>query len=88
MVARIERALRDENARFALGLLGELDRTIPGGQLNEERTAARVLAHCQLGSDAAPTLAREFARRYAKSAYRTRIAQSCATNATPETAPP
>jgi hypothetical protein len=87
-VARIERALRDDNARFALGLLGELDRTIPGGQLNEERAAARVIAHCQLGSDAATALAREFTRGYPKSAYHTRIAQTCGAADTPESVGP
>jgi len=77
MLARVERALRDENPRFALGLLGEMDRTLPGGQLLEERQAARALAHCQLGSEAAAERAREFAERHPQSAYLSRIRQAC-----------
>jgi len=77
MLARIERALRDENPRFALGLLGEMDRTLPGGQLLEERQAARALAHCQLGSEGAAERAREFAERHPQSAYLARIRQAC-----------
>lgn len=87
LLARIERALRDHNPRLALGLIGEIDRHVPGGQLTEERTAARAIAHCQLGNDAAPELAREFARRYPKSAYRTRVAETCADVAAGEIAP-
>jgi hypothetical protein len=78
LLTRVERALRDQNPRFALGLLGELDREIPGGQLAQERQAARVLAHCALGSDSAPKLASEFTTRHAGSAYLSRIAQACA----------
>jgi len=77
MLARIERALRDNNPRFALGLLGELDRMVPGGQLLEERQAARALAHCQLGSDGAAERAYEFAEQHPQSAYLARIRQAC-----------
>lgn len=78
LLSRVERALREQNPRFALGLLGELDREVPGGQLREERDAARVVAHCELDSDAAPKLKRDFTTRYAGSAYLARIAQACA----------
>lgn len=77
LLARVERALRDGNPRFALGLLGELDRTTPGGQLVEERHAARVIAQCQLGGEVASARARDFTARYPTSAYRSRIRQTC-----------
>lgn len=88
MVARIERALRDRNARFALGLLGELDRTVPGGQLKEERDAARVLAHCQLDGGSAAALRSQFTKRYPKSAYAGRIGQTCRALTTSESGAP
>ncbi len=77
LLTRVERALRDDNPRLALGLLGELDREVPGGQLAEERRAARVIAHCELGTASAPELARDFLARYASSAYRARIETAC-----------
>lgn len=76
-VARVERALRSQNPRLALGLLGELDRTVPGGQLVEERQLGRVVAHCQLGSESASTLAREFAQRFPTSPSAARVKQAC-----------
>lgn len=77
LLARVERSLRDDNPRLALGLLGELEREVPGGQLEEERQAARVIAHCKLGSESAPKFAADFAARYASSAYRDRIRAAC-----------
>jgi hypothetical protein len=77
LVARVERALRDGNPRLALGLLGELDRTNPGGQLREERDAARVLGRCALATESTPELAQEFAKRYPGSAYLPRIREAC-----------
>jgi hypothetical protein len=77
LLARVDRALRVDNARLALGLLGELEREVPSGQLEEERQAARVIAHCKLGTGLAPKLAAEFIARYAASAYRDRIRDAC-----------
>jgi hypothetical protein len=77
LVARVERALRDGNPRLALGLLGELDRTNPGGQLREERDAARVLGRCALATESTPEVAQEFAKRYPGSAYLPRITEAC-----------
>jgi hypothetical protein len=77
LVARVERALRDGNPRLALGLLGELDRTNPGGQLREERDAARALGRCALATESTPEVAQEFARRYPGSAYLPRITEAC-----------
>ena len=82
LLARVERALRDDNPRLALGLLGELDREVPGGQLGEERRAGRVVAHCELGSESAPRLAAEFEARYPASAYQARLRAACKTLAT------
>ena len=77
LMARIERALRNDNPSLALGLLGELERTIPGGQLREEREAARALGRCALASSATPQVAEAFAKRYPSSAYQPRIAEAC-----------
>jgi hypothetical protein len=83
LLERVERSLRADNPRLALGVLGELDREVPGGQLEEERRAARVIAHCKLGTASAPKLASEFETRYASSAYRDRIRAACAGAYTP-----
>jgi hypothetical protein len=76
LLKRIERALRDQNPRYALGLLGELERAVPGGQLVEERHAAKAMARCQLagGSDA---VASEFAKTHPGSAYASRVTETC-----------
>jgi hypothetical protein len=70
------------------GLLGELDRTVPQGQLGEERDAARVIAHCQLGSETAEKLAADFSRRHPASAYLARMKETCPVSAAmPRAAP-
>lgn len=81
LLGRVDRALRDDNPRFALGLLGELDRQVPGGELAQERQAARVIAHCLLGSESAQELAAKFKAQHAASAYRARIDQACSSDA-------
>jgi hypothetical protein len=83
LLARVERALRTDNPRLAFGILGELDREVPGGQLEEERRAASVIAHCKLDSPSAPKIASEFEARYPSSAYRARIRAACADSYTP-----
>ncbi len=45
---RAEHTIRSGNYPVALGLLRELDERFPKGHLLEERTAARVMANCQL----------------------------------------
>jgi hypothetical protein len=77
LLARVERSLRERNPLLALGLLGELDRDVPGGQLTEERQAARVMAHCALGSESAAKQARDFGKRHPGSAYLPRVEQAC-----------
>jgi hypothetical protein len=80
-LARVERALRDDNPRFALGLLGELDRSVPGGQLREERAAARALGLCALASEPSPEISEDFSKRYPGSAYLPRIVERCGRSA-------
>jgi len=77
LLARVERALRDDNPRLALGLLGELERTVPGGQLQEERAAARTMAACELDPDASSAQTSAFTKRYPTSAYLGRIQATC-----------
>lgn len=72
---RVEHALRSGNPRYALALLGELERQVPGGQLAEERDAARAMARCALGGSEA--LAREFEAAHPGSAYAARVTESC-----------
>jgi hypothetical protein len=48
LLKRAEHTIRSGNSEVALGLLGQLDEKFPKGQLLEERTAARVMARCQL----------------------------------------
>jgi len=74
---RVERAIRENNPRFALVLLEELDHAIPAGQLLEERRAARIMANCQLGADSAVADARAFVAKRAASAYVTRVIALC-----------
>lgn len=78
LLSRVERALRDDNPRLALGLLDELDQQVPRGQLLEERQAGRVVAECALGTAAAAGRAADFIERHRNSAYRARIEQACA----------
>ncbi len=87
LLARVERSLREKNPRLALGLLAELDRQVPGGQLAEERQAGRVVAHCELGSDTAPDLVRDFVARYPSSAYAARVRAACRASSTDRTLP-
>jgi len=75
----VERALRDGRPGLALGLLRELDRTLPQGKLTEERRATEAIARCASG--AVPLgldLADEFASDYPHSVYRERVTQACA----------
>jgi len=74
---RVERALRDGDPRLALELLGELDRTVPEGKLQEERLAAFSMARCALGAGSAATIVREFSQRHPQSVYFARVAQAC-----------
>ena len=73
-----QQALRAGNAERALMLLDDQDRTFQPGQLQEERSAARVLALCQGGRvDQARTEAARFEQRWPRSALLARIRSSC-----------
>lgn len=78
LLKRTDRAIRNNNALLALGLLRELDQRFPTGKLLVERQAARIMAHC-LQQDA-PT-ARQTAESYLRSAktqvYSERVRQLC-----------
>jgi hypothetical protein len=77
-IAEVQRALRDGQARRALGLLDAEDRAHPRGVLVEERAAARVFALCSLGRDGeARRAAAEFARRFPNSLLGERVRASC-----------
>jgi hypothetical protein len=74
---RVQRALREGNARLALALLDDLERAVPHGRLSEERAAANALARCALGVGPPAVLASDFATRYPSSVYGARVAQAC-----------
>jgi hypothetical protein len=87
---RVERAQREQNPRFALALLDELERSVPGGKLLEERSAARAVAACGLESAASVAGARaaEFSARYPRSVYLPRVREACAVDAAEQIAAP
>jgi hypothetical protein len=71
-------ALQAGDAQKALALLGE-----QGGQLGEERAAARVLALCQLGRIAESEAARDaFLREHPRSPLAARVRGGCAPSIT------
>src|SRR4030095_1508121 len=74
---RVERALRENNPRLALALLGDLQRAVPHGKLGEERYAAEVMAKCGLGIGPPRVLADDFAEKHASSVYYARVMQAC-----------
>lgn len=74
---RVERALREHNPRLALALLGDLDRSVPSGQLAEERLAATTQARCALGYGSASALLRDFSKLHPRSPYLARVTKAC-----------
>jgi hypothetical protein len=77
LLQRVERALRQKNARVALGLLRELDEKSAHGRLQQERFAARVLALCLIAAPNAAAEAAEFDKRYPNSVHQRRIIGAC-----------
>lgn len=75
---RVDRLLRENNPRFALALLSELDRDVPKGQLTEERRAAFAAATCAVFPDTAKAARRGFEERFPRSVYQGRVDQACA----------
>jgi len=77
----VERALRDGDPGLALAFLDDLDRTVPGGQMREERSALRTIARCTAGQQPfGLDLADEFSAAYPSSAYHGRVQQACRTD--------
>ena len=75
---RAQQALRAGNSELALKLLSQQDQTFSRGVLQQERSAARVLALCQNGhKDLARTEAERFEQRWPKSALVARVRSSC-----------
>jgi hypothetical protein len=74
---RVDRLLHDREPRRALALLYELDRSVPAGQLMQEREAAFTMARCALELGDRQQLAREFGDRYPGSVYSARVKQLC-----------
>jgi len=78
LLRRAERTIRSGNSQVALGLLDELDARLPKGQLLEERTAARVMARCQLDSeDGARARGNAYLFAHGQSVYADRVRILC-----------
>ena len=79
MLRSVERALREHHPGFALALLRELDRSVPNGQLTEERLAVRTIARGASGDvPLGVNLAEDFVVRYPNSVYGRRATEACA----------
>jgi outer membrane biosynthesis protein TonB len=77
-LAEAQRALRDNDAEWALSMLAAQDRTFSGGVLGEERAAARVLATCAAGRlDEGRAAAERFQKQYPGSLLTERVRQAC-----------
>ncbi len=78
LLREADRALRTGDPGTALTALGQLERSVPQGKLDEERAAARRLAEC-LQVPGAPTrdAARAFLRAHPSTVYSGRIRQVC-----------
>lgn len=78
LLRRVDNALRSQNPMVAIGLLVELDRQFPNGQLVEERRAARVAANCQLvDDDQAREAGKRFLVAHPGNAYAERVRHAC-----------
>ena len=78
LLRRAERTIRSGNSLVALGLLRDLDERFPKGQLLEERTAARVMAKCQLDEkDAARARGNAYLFAHPQSVYADRVRTLC-----------
>jgi hypothetical protein len=77
----VERALRDRNPGLASAFLDDRDRSVPGGQMREERSALRAIARCTAGQQPfGVNLADEFGAAYPSSPYQARVQQACRTD--------
>ncbi len=79
LIARAQSATNRGEAEKALEALKEYDRKHPGGELTEERSAARILALCAAGRrKEARGAAARFLARWPRSPQAARIQSSCA----------
>src|SRR5262245_43620663 len=78
LLARIERALRNDDAALALALLAELEQRFPETLLREEREAVRLMSHCIQKERGAAADARAFLRAHSASVYQSRLRALCA----------
>jgi hypothetical protein len=75
---RAQAALRAGHSNTALDEMALLDRRVPSGVLEEERTLTRVLAWCDAQRlDRAEPLARRLLAEYPDSVYAPRLRESC-----------
>jgi hypothetical protein len=79
-VQRVERALRQGNAQLALSLLADLQTTLPRGRLQQERAAARCLAHCMLNEPGHERELQNFEQQYPRSVHLNRLREACLEN--------
>lgn len=78
LLRRAERTIRNGNSLVALGLLRDLDEKFPKGQLLEERTAARVMANCQMAdADEARSRGSAYLLAHPQSVYADRVRTLC-----------
>lgn len=78
LLQRAEHTIRAGEPQLALGLLRELDAKFPKGQLMQERTAARVLANCQLDeTEDAQQRGRTYLSAHPRSVYANRVRTLC-----------
>jgi hypothetical protein len=78
LLAEADRALRARNPAKAARVLAELDRKVPHGKLDEERSAVELITYClQSPGDKARTEARAFLVRHSSTVYAGRIRESC-----------
>jgi outer membrane biosynthesis protein TonB len=77
-LAEAQRALRDHDTEWALGMLTQQDRTFAGGVLVEERAAARVFALCAAKRlEEGRAAAERFQKNYPGSLLTERVRQAC-----------
>jgi hypothetical protein len=78
VLRRAERMIRQGNSLVALGFLRDLDERYPKGQLLEERSAARVMANCQLAdAESARSQGQAYLSAHARSVYADRVRSIC-----------
>lgn len=77
-LAEAQRALRDHDTEWALGMLAQQDRTFAGGVLAAERAAARVFALCAAERfEEGRAAAERFQKQYPGSLLTERVRQAC-----------